>query len=36
MKIYIMGEGGAVVRASDFGPSGPWFKPRPVHNSLWP
>ena len=27
---------GAVVRASDFGPRGPWFKPRPVHISLWP
>ena len=28
--------GGAVVRASDFGPRGPWFEPRPVHISLWP
>ena len=27
---------GAVVRASDFGPRGPWFKPRLVHISLWP
>ena len=27
---------GAVVRASDFGPRGPWFEPRPVHISLWP
>ena len=27
---------GAVVRASDFGPRGPWFDPRPVHISLWP
>ena len=27
---------GAVVRASDFGPKGPWFEPRPVHISLWP
>ena len=27
---------GAVVRASDFGPSGHWFKPQPVHISLWP
>ena len=26
---------GAVVRASDFGPRGPWFEPRPVHISLW-
>ena len=27
---------GAVVRASDFGPRGPWFESRPVHISLWP
>ena len=27
---------GAVVRASDFGPRGPWFENRPVHISLWP
>ena len=27
---------GAVVRASDFGPRGPWFDSRPVHISLWP
>ena len=27
---------GAVVRASDFGPRGPWFEPRLVHISLWP
>ena len=27
---------GAVVRASDFGPRGPWFEPWPVHISLWP
>ena len=27
---------GAVVRASDCGPRGPWFEPRPVHISLWP
>ena len=26
---------GAVVRASDFGPRGPWFESRPVHISLW-
>ena len=26
---------GAVVRASDFGPRGPLFEPRPVHISLW-
>ena len=26
---------GAVVRASDFEPRGPWFQPRPVHISLW-
>ena len=25
-----------MVRASDFGPRGPWFEPRPVHISLWP
>ena len=24
------------VRASDFGPRGPLFEPRPVHISLWP
>ena len=29
-------QSGAVVRASDFGPRGPWFEPRPVHISLWP
>ena len=27
---------GAVVRASDFGPRGPWFEPGPVHISSWP
>ena len=27
---------GAVVRASDFGPRGPWFEPRPVQISFWP
>ena len=27
---------GAVVRALDFGPRGPWFDPLPVHISLWP
>ena len=27
---------GAVVRASDFGPRGPWFEPGPVYISLWP
>ena len=27
---------GAVVRASDFGPRGPWFEPQPVHILLWP
>ena len=27
---------GAVDRASDFGPRGPWFDSRPVHISLWP
>ena len=40
-KIGCFGSGerwrsGAVVRASDFGPRGPWFEPRPVHISLWP
>ena len=29
-------QSGAVVRASDFGPRGPWFEPRPVLISLWP
>ena len=24
-----------MVRASDFGPRGPWFEPRPVHISSW-
>ena len=27
---------GTVVRASAFGPRGPWFDSRPVHISLWP
>ena len=27
---------GAVVRASDFGPRGPWFDSQPVLISLWP
>ena len=27
---------GAVIRVLDFGPTGPWFEPRPVHISLWP
>ena len=27
---------GAVDRASDFGPRGPWFDSPPVHISLWP
>ena len=27
---------GALVRASDFGPRGPLFEPRPVHILLWP
>ena len=26
---------GAVDRASDFGPRGPWFDSPPVHISLW-
>ena len=26
----------AFKRASDFGPRGPWFEPRPAHISLWP
>ena len=30
------GRTGALVRASDFGPRGPWFEPRPVRRSLWP
>ena len=25
---------GAVVRALDFGPMGPWFEPRPVHKNV--
>ena len=29
------GRGGAVDRASDFGPSSPWFDSPPVHISLW-
>ena len=27
---------GAVIRASEFGPRGPWFEPLSVHISLWP
>ena len=30
------GWSGAVNRASDFGPRGPWFDFPPVHISLWP
>ena len=30
------GRSGAVDRASDFGPRGPWFDSSPVHISLWP
>ena len=30
------GRSGAVDRASDFGPKGPWFDSPPVHISLWP
>ena len=30
------GRSGAVDRASDFGPRGPWFDSPPVHISLWP
>ena len=29
------GRSGAVDRASDFGPRGPWFDSPPVHISLW-
>ena len=29
------GRSGAVDRASDFGPRGPWFNSPPVHISLW-
>ena len=32
----IKGRSGAVDRASDFGPRGPWFDSPPVHISLWP
>ena len=35
-KIGIRGRSGAVVRASNFGPRGPWFEPWPVCISLWP
>ena len=31
-----VGRTGAVVRASDIGPRGPWFEPRSVRRSLWP
>ena len=34
MGIFFRWRSGAVVRASDFGPRGPWFEPRPVHISL--
>ena len=33
---FVRWRSGAVVRALDFGPRGPWFEPRPVHISLWP
>ena len=38
LLLYVHGRwrSGAIVRASDFGPRGPWFEPRPVHISLWP
>ena len=35
-KIDIRWRSGAVVRASEFGPRGPRFEPRPVHISFWP
>ena len=34
--IWVWWRSGAVVRASDFGPRGPWFEPRPMHILLWP
>ena len=35
VNIFInMGQSGAVDRASDFGPRGPWFDSPPVHISL--
>ena len=33
---FLRWRSGAVVRASDFGPRGPWLETRPVHISLWP
>ena len=36
VKCFKWWRSGAVVRASDFGPRGPRFEPRPVHISLWP
>ena len=35
-KDMLKGRSGAVDRASDFGPRGPWFDSPPVHISLWP
>ena len=35
-KCCTKGRSGAVDRASDFGPRGPWFDSPPVHISLWP
>ena len=35
-RFLFKGRSGAVDRASDFGPRGPWFDSPPVHISLWP
>ena len=34
--VFEKGRSGAVDRASDFGPRGPWFDSPPVHILLWP
>ena len=34
--VLLEGRSGALDRASDFGPRGPWFDSPPVHISLWP
>ena len=36
LHLRLEGQSGAVDRASDFGPRGPWFDSPPVHISLWP
>ena len=35
-QVQLEGQSGAVDRASDFRPRGPWFDSPPVHILLWP